>query len=95
VGCCDEASNPNTSLAVAPLPNVGSRKICFGQNEVPETQPSMLQDVWKLIFDAPFNGDHSTGRCRTVREGVRFEQQRRVIASSSNISTFLSKACRA
>ncbi|MEP6849070.1 MAG: hypothetical protein ABI999_09455 [Acidobacteriota bacterium] len=55
----------NTRLAVAPLPNIGSGKICFGQNEVPETHPSMLQDVWKLIFDAPFNGDHSTGRCQT------------------------------
>lgn len=55
----------NTRLAAAPLPNIGSGKICFGKNEVPETHPSMLQNVWKLIFDAPFNGDHSTGRCQT------------------------------
>ena len=55
----------NTRLAVAPLPNIGSGKICFGKNEVPDTHPSTLQDVWKLIFDAPFNGDHSTGRCHT------------------------------
>lgn len=55
----------NTRLAVAPLPNIGSGKICFGKNEVPDTHPSTLQDVWKLIFDAPFNGDHSTGRCQT------------------------------
>lgn len=62
---------PNTRLAVAPLPNIGSGKICFGKNEVPETHPSTVQTVWKLIFDAPFNGDHSTGRCQTeddVRE---------------------------
>jgi PRTRC genetic system protein B len=55
----------NTRLAVAPLPNIGSGKICFGKNEVPETHPSTLSVVWKLIFDAPFNGDHSTGRCQT------------------------------
>jgi PRTRC genetic system protein B len=62
--------NRSTSLAMAPLPNIGSGKICFGKNEVPETHPSALQDVWKLIFDAPFNGDHSTGRCQT-EEDVR------------------------
>ena len=50
---------------MAPLPNIGSGKICFGKNEVPETHPSTLPNVWKLIFDAPFNGDHSTGRCQT------------------------------
>lgn len=55
----------NTRLAVAPLPNIGSGKICFGKNEVPDTHPSTVQTVWKLIFDAPFNGDHSTGRCQT------------------------------
>lgn len=55
----------NTNLAVAPLPNIGSGKICFGKNEVPETHPSTLPTIWKLIFDAPFNGDHSTGRCQT------------------------------
>lgn len=54
-----------TRLAVAPLPNIGSGKICFGKNDVPETHPSNLPAVWKLIFDTPFNGDHSTGRCRT------------------------------
>lgn len=55
----------NTRLAVAPLPNIGSGKICFGKNQVPETHPSTLPTVWKLIFEAPFNGDHSTGRCQT------------------------------
>lgn len=55
----------NTRLAVAPLPNIGSGKICFGKNEVPDTHPSTVQTVWKLIFEAPFNGDHSTGRCQT------------------------------
>lgn len=58
----------NTRLAVAPLPNIGSGKICFGKNEVPETHPSTLSNLWKLIFDAPFNGDHSTGRCRTEND---------------------------
>lgn len=60
--------NRNTPLAVAPLPNIGSGKICFGKNEVPETHPSTLSAVWKLIFDSPFNGDHSTGRCQTEND---------------------------
>jgi len=57
-----------TRLAVAPLPNIGSGKICFGKNDVPETHPSTLPAVWKLIFDTPFNGDHSTGRCQTEND---------------------------
>ncbi|MBX7062890.1 MAG: prokaryotic E2 ligase family D protein [Pyrinomonadaceae bacterium] len=58
----------NTPIAVAPLPNIGSGKICFGKNEVPETHPSTIGSVWQLIFDAPFNGDHSTGRCQTEND---------------------------
>ena len=58
----------NSRLAVAPLPNIGSGKICFGRNEIPETHPSTISTVWKLIFDAPFNGDHATGRCQTEND---------------------------
>lgn len=59
---------PSSRLAVAPLPNIGSGKICFGKNEVSETHPSSIPAIWKLIFDAPFNGDHSTGRCQTEND---------------------------
>ncbi len=61
----------NTNLAVAPLPNIGSGKICFGKNEVPETHPSTLSEVWKLIFDTPFNGDHTAERCNSEPQDVR------------------------
>ena len=61
----------NTNLAVAPLPNVGSGKICFGKNEVPETHPSTLSEIWKLIYDTPFNADHAIERCRTEPQDVR------------------------
>lgn len=61
----------NTHLAVTPLPNVGSGKICFGKNEVPETHPSTLSDVWKLIFDTPFNADHASERCLSEPQDVR------------------------
>lgn len=61
----------NTNLAVAPLPNVGSSKICFGKNEVPETHPSNLSEVWKLIFDTPFNADHAGERCHSEPRDVR------------------------
>ncbi|HRI05231.1 MAG TPA: hypothetical protein PLL77_15955 [Pyrinomonadaceae bacterium] len=61
----------NTNLAVAPLPNVGSGKICFGKNEVPETHPSTLSEVWKLIFDTPFNADNVSERCLSEPHDVR------------------------
>ena len=61
----------NTNLAVAPLPNIGSGKICFGKNEVPETHPSTLSDVWKLIFDTPFNADHTGDRCHSEPDDIR------------------------
>ncbi len=61
----------NTNLAVAPLPNIGSGKICFGKNEVPETHPSTLAEVWKLIFYTPFNADHTGERCRSEPHDVR------------------------
>ena len=64
----------NTNLAVAPMPNVGSGKICFGKNEVPETHPSTLSDVWKLIFDTPFNADHASERCHSEPQDVRVLQ---------------------
>lgn len=54
-----------TRLAVAPLPNIDDARICFGKNEVPETHPSTLKRVWKLILDTPFNGDNATGKCQT------------------------------
>lgn len=63
--------NAKTKLAVAPLPNIGSGKICFGKNEVPEVHPSTLSAVWKLIFETPFNGDHASNRCQTEASDVR------------------------
>ncbi len=65
---------PNTTLAVAPLPNIGSRmsgKICFGRNEVPEVHPSTLEAVWRLIFDAPFNHDSVNDKCASEPADVR------------------------
>lgn len=61
----------NTNLAVAPLPNIGSGKICFGKNVVPETHPSNLSEVWKLIFDTPFNADHTSERCHSEPDDIR------------------------
>lgn len=64
-------TSANTNLAVAPLPNIGSGKICFGKNEVPKTHPSTLSEVWKLIFDTPFNADHTSERCLSEPKDVR------------------------
>ncbi len=66
--------NPNSKLFAAPLPNIGGNangKICFGSNEVPEAKVENLDAVWKLIFQTPFNGDHSANKCRSSREDVR------------------------
>ena len=63
-----------TKLFVAPLPNIGgnsSGKICFGSNEVPEARVENLDKVWSLIFNAPFNRDHSTQKCVSNPKDVR------------------------
>jgi len=66
--------NSKTKLAVAPLPNIGgnsSGKICFGSNEVPEAKIENLDLIWNLIFNAPFNSDHSTQKCQSEPKDVR------------------------
>jgi len=66
--------SPKTKLAFAPLPNIGgnlSGKICFGSNEVPEAKVENLDTIWNLIFNTPFNGDHSTKKCVSAPDDVR------------------------
>jgi PRTRC genetic system protein B len=66
--------SPNNKLALAPLPNVGgnlSGKICFGSNEVPEAKLENLDLIWNLIFNTPFNGDHTTKKCVSASDDVR------------------------
>jgi PRTRC genetic system protein B len=63
-----------TKLCVAPLPNIGGNsngKICFGGNFVPETRVETLDAIWNLIFNTPFNRDHSGNKCRSEPEDVR------------------------
>jgi PRTRC genetic system protein B len=65
--------SPKTRLAVAPLPNIGGMqgKICFGRNEVPEIHPSTLAEVWRLIFETPFNHDNVNDKCVSEPTDVR------------------------
>lgn len=66
--------SPGTKLALAPLPNIGgnlSGKICFGSNEVPEAKVENLDLIWNLIFNTPFNGDHTTQKCVSAADDVR------------------------
>jgi PRTRC genetic system protein B len=66
--------NPKSKLCAAPLPNIGgnsSGKICFGKSEVPEARVETLDAVWKLIFQTPFNRDHSTNKCQSEPKDVR------------------------
>ncbi len=63
-----------TNLAISPLPNIGgdlSGKICFGKNEVPEAKINCIDEIWNLIFNTPFNGDHSANKCRSEAKDVR------------------------
>ncbi|MGI8947499.1 MAG: hypothetical protein ACR2FV_05900 [Ornithinimicrobium sp.] len=63
-----------TKLAIAPLPNIGgdlSGKICFGKNEVPEASIGGIDAIWNLIFNTPFNGDHTAEKCRSKPKDVR------------------------
>jgi PRTRC genetic system protein B len=66
--------SPKTKLAIAPLPNIGgnlSGKICFGSNDVPEAKVENLDTIWNLIFNTPFNRDHSTQKCVSAPDDVR------------------------
>lgn len=66
--------NKQTKLFVAPLPNIGGNsngKICFGKTEVPEARVETLDEVWTLIFNTPFNRDHSTQKCQSEPKDVR------------------------
>lgn len=66
--------NQKSKLFAAPLPNIGgnsSGKICFGSNEVPEAKVETLDAVWKLIFQTPFNRDHSGQKCQSEPKDVR------------------------
>lgn len=88
--------SPETKLAFAPLPNIGgnlSGKICFGGNQVPETKIENLDLIWNLIFNTPFNGDHSAKKCVTEPDDVRkllfalAEKQTRRFPASELIET--------
>lgn len=66
--------NKQTKLFVAPLPNIGGNsngKICFGSNEVPEASVETLDKIWNLIFNTPFNRDHSGNKSRSENKDVR------------------------
>ena len=66
--------NQKSKLFAAPLPNIGgnsSGKICFGKMEVPEARVETLDAVWKLIFQTPFNRDHSADKCQSEPKDVR------------------------
>lgn len=71
----DKTLTPKSCLSLAPLPNLGGDqwqgKICFGKNEVPECSAEMIDRIWNLIFDAPFNADHAGGKCRSESKDVR------------------------
>lgn len=48
-----------TRLAVAPLPNIGSTYIvCYGANAVLDACGHTMERMWRMLLEAPFNGDY-------------------------------------
>ena len=59
-------------ICTAPYPNVHSDgQICWGKNVAPEAAPQNAEIVWRLFFDAPFNGDLVNGKCKRFPQDVR------------------------
>ena len=64
--------HPNMRLITAPFPNVHENgAICFGSNNIPDGNPQNAPVVWKLFFEAPFNGDLVGGKCSGYPDDVR------------------------
>jgi PRTRC genetic system protein B len=68
----EQEFSPKAQLFYAPFPNVGTNaRICFGRNKVPQATPQSMDEVWKLIFDSPFNSDQMQNKSLAENEDVR------------------------
>lgn len=68
----DRDVTSGSRICAAPFPNLdGSGTICFGGNQVPECRLETVDEVWRIIFESPFNGHQTENRCHTHKKDVR------------------------
>jgi len=69
---CEDHFNPDARLYHAPFPNLYNElRICWGDNTPPEVDFQSASKVWKLFFDAPFNGHLAGGKSQAYPDDVR------------------------
>ncbi len=62
----DKTISQKSKICAAPFPNLDSSgEICFGKNAAPECRLDIIETVWRLILESPFNSDRAADRCRT------------------------------
>ncbi len=62
----DKTISQKSKISHAPFPNLDSSgEICFGKNAAPECRLDIIETVWRLILESPFNSDRAADRCRT------------------------------
>jgi len=68
----DKTISQKSKICAAPFPNLDSSgEICFGKNAAPECRLDIIESVWRLILESPFNSDRAADRCRTHPEDAR------------------------
>jgi hypothetical protein len=68
----DKYVTPQSRLFAAPFPNLDSSgTICFGSNIAPECRLETIDEVWRVIFESPFNSHQKEDRCQTHKKDVR------------------------
>ncbi len=68
----DKYVTPNSKLFAAPFPNLDSSgTICFGGNPAPICRLETVEQIWRIIFDSPFNKHQSENRCQTHKKDAR------------------------
>jgi len=68
----DKTISQKSKICAAPFPNLDSSgEICFGKNAAPECRLDIIETVWRLILESPFNSDRAADRCRTHPDDAR------------------------
>lgn len=68
----DKTISQKSKISHAPFPNLDSSgEICFGKNAAPECRLDIIEMVWRLILESPFNSDRAADRCRTHPDDAR------------------------
>ena len=67
----------DTSLFVAPLPNVDANgAICFGSNLVPKASAKTIEEAWRIFLASPFTNHSVNGKSHKYPNDVRKQLMR-------------------